>query len=98
TGRTSITELPRYETLSIEMPVPGVLVVRFNRPEVRTAINTQMVRDLVDLFTDINADPSRWRCIILTGSGDQAFCAGGDLKERRRSEEGRVGKECRSRG
>jgi enoyl-CoA hydratase len=78
-----MTELPRYETLELETPVPDVLVVRFNRPEVRNAINTQMGRDLVDLFTDINADPSRWRCIVLTGSGDQAFCAGGDLKERR---------------
>jgi enoyl-CoA hydratase len=75
--------LPRYETLSVETPMPDVLVVSFNRPEVRNAISTQMGRDMVDLFTDINADPSRWRCIVLTGSGDRAFCAGVDLKERR---------------
>ncbi len=75
--------LPRYQTLDVETPVADVLVVRFNRPEVRNAISTQMGRDMVDLFSNINADPSRWRCIVLTGSGDRAFCAGVDLKERR---------------
>lgn len=57
-------------------------MVRFNRPDVRNAISTQMGHDMVDLFTRINADPSAWRCIVLTGSGDRAFCAGVD-KERR---------------
>ena len=28
-------------------------------------------------------DPKGLRCIVLTGTGDKAFCAGGDLKERR---------------
>jgi len=28
------------------------------------------------------ADPAEARCVILTGAGDKAFCAGGDLKER----------------
>lgn len=73
----------RYETLRLEVAAPGVLVVSFNRPEVRNAISTQMGRDMVDLFTGINADPSPWRCIVLTGVGDKAFCAGVDLKERR---------------
>src|SRR5690606_39565969 len=50
------------------------------------------------------SDP-RVRAIVVTGKGPKAFCAGADLKERqgftnedvRRSEERRVGKECRSR-
>jgi enoyl-CoA hydratase/carnithine racemase len=72
----------RYETLKLETPLPGVLVVSLNRPEVRNAINTRMGEELVDLFTGINADPAGTRCIMLTGAGDRAFCAGGDLKER----------------
>jgi enoyl-CoA hydratase len=72
----------RYETLKLETPAPGVLVVRLNRPEVRNAINTKMGQELVDLFTGINADPAGTRCIVLTGVGDKAFCSGGDLKER----------------
>ncbi|SDS56380.1 enoyl-CoA hydratase/isomerase family protein [Bradyrhizobium canariense] len=76
-------KLDRYETLRLESPSPGVLVVRFNRPEVRNAISTKMGHEMVDLFTGLNADPSGWRCVVLTGSGDRAFCAGVDLKERR---------------
>ncbi len=32
-------------------------------------------------FEDVALDPKGLRCIVLTGSGDKAFCAGGDLKE-----------------
>jgi enoyl-CoA hydratase len=72
----------RYETLKLETPVPGVLVVTLNRPEVRNAISTKMGEEMVDVFTRLNADPAGHRCVVLTGAGDRAFCAGGDLKER----------------
>ncbi len=39
--------------------------------------------DLVRYFEDVALDSQGLRCIVLTGSGDKAFCAGGDLKERR---------------
>ncbi|MBV8925232.1 MAG: enoyl-CoA hydratase, partial [Bradyrhizobium sp.] len=32
----------RYETLKLETPMAGVLVVTLSRPEVRNAINTRM--------------------------------------------------------
>ncbi|MEM7563619.1 MAG: enoyl-CoA hydratase-related protein [Pseudomonadota bacterium] len=38
--------------------------------------------DLVQLFEGLAEDAGDIRCIILTGSGEKAFCAGGDLKER----------------
>ena len=53
-----------------------------NRPDVANAMNTQMGRDLLAFFDAVNADPLAHRCIVLTGAGDKAFCAGGDLKER----------------
>lgn len=74
--------LPAYETLTIEWPEPHVLLVTLNRPEVRNAINTQMGRDMLDLWTRLTADPGDARCVVLTGAGEHAFCAGGDLKER----------------
>jgi enoyl-CoA hydratase len=74
--------LPMYETLKIESPEPHVLVVTLNRPAVRNAINTQMGRDMLDLWTRLTADAADIRCIVLTGAGDRAFCSGGDLKER----------------
>jgi enoyl-CoA hydratase/carnithine racemase len=69
-------------TLAVEELEPGLLVVRFNRPEVRNAINTATCEDLRDLFGPLAFTPGDLRCIVLTGAGDKAFCAGGDLKER----------------
>lgn len=75
-------ELPSYETLAIEAPEPHVLVVTLNRPQVGNALNTQMGRDLHDLWTRLTEDAGDTRCVVLTGAGDRIFCAGGDLKER----------------
>ena len=73
---------PAYKTLSLETKGEHVLVVTLNRPEVLNAINTQMGRDQLDLWTRLSAEPGNLRCVIVTGSGERAFCAGGDLKER----------------
>ena len=74
--------LPAYATLKTEMAEPHVLVVTLNRPEVANAINTQMGRDFLDLWTRLTEDAGDVRCVVLTGAGEKAFCAGGDLKER----------------
>jgi enoyl-CoA hydratase len=71
-----------FVTLQVERPQPNVLLVTLNRPEAANALNTQMGLDLVSLFDGINAAPSGQRCVVLTGAGSRAFCAGGDLKER----------------
>lgn len=71
-----------FETLSAEMPDKHVLLVTLNRPEARNAMNTQMGRDLRAVFRPLVFEPGELRCIVLTGAGDKAFCAGGDLKER----------------
>ncbi len=73
---------PEYETLALDSPAEHVLRVRLNRPASSNAMNTQMGRDILALWQGINAAPDCYRAIILTSSGDRAFCAGGDLKER----------------
>src|SRR5215470_1803514 len=55
-----------------------VATLTMNRPEVRNALNTEMLCRLADAWQDINDDPSV-RVAILTGAGDEAFCAGADL-------------------
>ncbi len=72
-----------YETLQVEEPSPGLLLVTLNRPEVRNALNTQMGRELRDLFVPLKFTPGELRCIVITGAGDKAFCSGGDLNERK---------------
>jgi crotonobetainyl-CoA hydratase len=56
-----------------------VLTVLFARPEVRNAIHPPAARELERVFDEFEGDPELW-VAILTGAGDQAFCAGNDLK------------------
>jgi enoyl-CoA hydratase len=70
------------ETLKIESPQEHIVVVTLNRPEVANAMNTQMGLDLLATFDGFCAAPNRQRCVVITGSGTKAFCAGGDLKQR----------------
>jgi enoyl-CoA hydratase len=71
-----------YSTLRTETIDEHVLLVTLNRPEVSNALNTQMGCDLLDLWSGLVAAPGDLRAVVLTGAGDRAFCAGGDLKER----------------
>lgn len=71
-----------FETLLVESPEPGIMVVTLNRPDRLNAMNTVMMTDLRDLFTRLYVDPGLARCIVLTGAGDRGFCPGADLKER----------------
>jgi len=73
---------PDYATLATRQHGDHVLVVTLNRPEVLNAINTQMGHDLLDVWTRLTVDSGALRCVILTGAGERAFCAGGDLKQR----------------
>lgn len=56
----------------------GVLLLTLNRPHARNAISPEMACRLSDAFTAF-AEDSALRVCILTGSGDRAFCSGGDL-------------------
>src|SRR5215470_18525344 len=56
----------------------GVAVVTMNRPEVRNAINPEMLCRLADAWQDVQDDPNVLAA-IFTGAGEQAFCAGADL-------------------
>jgi enoyl-CoA hydratase/carnithine racemase len=72
----------RFETISVDVLHEHVLRVTIDRPQAANAVNSQMGRDLLGLFTDLATEPGATRCVLLTGAGERAFCAGGDLKER----------------
>ena len=71
-----------FETIVLSRPDDHILVVTLNRPDVANALNTRMGLDLVELFEALSLDLENLRAVIVTGQGDKAFCAGGDLKER----------------
>lgn len=71
-----------YSTLLVEQVADQVALVTMNRPASANALNTAMGVELVYYFEAAAGTNKDLRCIILTGAGDKAFCAGGDLKER----------------
>lgn len=73
----------RFETLAVDEPSPQVLRVTINRPDASNSFNTLAARELYDVFGALEIVRTRFRCVVLTGAGDKAFCAGGDLKERK---------------
>jgi len=71
-----------FETILTEIINNHILLVTFNRPKFANAFNTLMSKELTSMIEDLSMSPDNIRAIILTGSGEKAFCAGGDLKER----------------
>jgi enoyl-CoA hydratase len=67
-----------YEHLTYEQEGP-VTLITINRPERMNAIGPQTHRELVDAWGRFRDDDEAL-VAVLTGAGDQAFCAGGDLK------------------
>jgi enoyl-CoA hydratase len=55
-----------------------IAYITLNRPQVRNALTPELVCRLADAVQDFAADASL-RVAIITGAGDKAFCAGGDL-------------------
>lgn len=62
-----------------DVPVEGVLVLTLNRPEARNAVDEAVMARLELALDRIERDPDV-RAVVLTGKGNRAFCAGGDLK------------------
>ncbi len=71
-----------YRNLLIEKKYEHVILLTFNRPEVANAFNTEMAIEITDFFKKLSSELSSTRVVVITGSGERAFCAGGDLKER----------------
>ena len=58
----------------------GVAILTLNRPESLNAMNRKLVRELHDALKSAEADDGVG-CIVITGAGEKAFSAGGDIKE-----------------
>ena len=56
----------------------GVATITLNRPEKMNAFTNVMMEEMCSAFDRVDAD-DEVRAVIVTGSGDRAFCAGADL-------------------
>lgn len=57
----------------------GVCMITLGRPEALNALNTELLKQLVDALDDAQTDPAV-RAVVLTG-GSKVFAAGADIHE-----------------
>lgn len=67
-----------FGTLICDRPAPGVARIILNRPQAMNAYSFGMTQELQTAIAAFRDDDAL-RALILTGSGDRAFCTGGDI-------------------
>ncbi len=70
-----------YEHILVEHD-RGVAILTMNRPDVLNAMNNKLTLELADAVKAADADETIG-CIVITGAGEKAFSAGGDIHEQR---------------
>jgi enoyl-CoA hydratase/carnithine racemase len=73
-----------YDYILVEK-TDGVAILTMNRPEKLNAMNRQLSAELHDAVQQMNADDDIG-CIVITGAGERAFSAGGDIHEQRQDD------------
>ncbi|CAN6232699.1 unnamed protein product [Urochloa humidicola] len=79
----------------LSAPDSGILELRLERPEVKNAINWDVMRRLRSAIEKIQADATA-KIVLVASSVPGAFCAGADLKERGLMSSSEVGEYARS--
>lgn len=74
-----MTDASTFEQIKLEID-NGLAILTLNRPEKMNAFTAKMMHELIAAF-DITDTDDTVRAVIVTGSGERAFCAGADLSE-----------------
>jgi len=75
----SVARFEDYRHLRFERRAHGVLLITIDRPERMNATNEVLHRELFGVWRDV-ADDEDTRVAVITGAGEKAFSAGGDLE------------------
>lgn len=67
----------------------GIGLITLNRPEAANALSLQLLKELNEILESVGKNRAI-RVVLITGSGEKAFCAGADLKERKTMNEQEV--------
>jgi methylglutaconyl-CoA hydratase len=73
-----------YSAITIQT-VDKVATVTIDRAQARNALNRDAIRELTSAFNSLSTN-AEIRCVLLRGSGTDAFCSGADLQELQRSD------------
>lgn len=68
-----------YETILVEQR-GAVTLLTINRPQALNALNSTVLKELIEAFTLFEADETKG-CAVITGAGEKAFAAGADIAE-----------------
>jgi enoyl-CoA hydratase/carnithine racemase len=66
-----------FETILVDV-ADGIQTITLHRPERMNAFTATMMHEMIAAFDQVDADDAV-RAVIVTGSGERAFCAGADL-------------------
>lgn len=69
--------MTHYTQIAVEK-ADGIATITLNRPDKMNAYTRTMGAEIIAAMDDIDADDAV-RCVIFTGAGERAFCAGADL-------------------
>src|SRR5580698_939138 len=67
-----------FQFLKFEKKTDGVMLMTLNRPEVLNATNARLHWELTKIWAVLDDDKDV-RVVVVTGAGERAFSAGGDL-------------------
>lgn len=77
----SVTNAPMtFVNILLESVDEHIALLTLNRPAKLNAMSFELMREFDSALTQLEEDPNV-RCIVVTGAGDRAFSAGGDLRE-----------------
>jgi enoyl-CoA hydratase/carnithine racemase len=76
---TDVDAQTRTEPVLVTERRGAVTILRLNRPEARNALNPELLTAIGLAMVAAEDDPET-RAVVLTGTGDKAFCAGMDLR------------------
>jgi enoyl-CoA hydratase len=68
------------DLVQLERQSGGLILLTFNRPEARNALNWEAMFALRDAVTELESE-QRLTAVIVTGAGGRAFISGGDLRD-----------------
>lgn len=69
-----------YDNILLEQPETGIYMLTVNRPKVLNALNANTVSEMDHAITEV-ANDGNARVFMITGAGEKAFVAGGDISE-----------------
>ena len=69
--------MPDFSTIKTDI-ADGIMTITLHRPDRMNAFTGEMMKEMVAAFDSADSDDAV-RAVIVTGSGERAFCAGADL-------------------